>query len=230
MTTDWGPKLAAIQPALTAAYGPRPRRPHRDAVSELVLTILSQNTSDVNSGRAFERLMATFGTWAAIAAAPHEAVAEAIRSGGLADIKARRIQNALRAIHAARGEYDLDFLADLPLAEAKAWLLQLDGVGPKTAACVLLFSLGLPAMPVDTHVHRVSRRLGLAPRKAPPPQVQEILEAALPAEVIYPFHLQLIAHGRAICQARRPQCNKCPLAEWCDYAQRAGDWAGEAIP
>jgi len=224
MAVDCSPRLTAIQAVLAAAYGSRPYRPHRDAVSELVLTILSQNTADVNSSRAFDQLRATFGSWEAIAQAPVEAVAQTIRSGGLADIKARRIQNALRAIHAARGAYDLDFLADLPLDEARAWLLKLDGVGPKTAACVLLFSLGRPVMPVDTHVHRVSRRLGLVPRRATPPQVQAILEAVLPAEAIYPFHLQLIAHGRATCKAQRPRCDACPLAEWCDYTHQAGDW------
>jgi endonuclease-3 len=196
-------------------------------VSELVLTILSQNTSDVNSGRAFQQLMATFGTWEAIASAPVDVVAGAIRSGGLAGIKAPRIQNSLRAIRAARGEYSLDFLAALPLEEARAWLTNLDGVGPKTAACVLLFSLGMPAMPVDTHVHRVSRRLGLVSRRASPPKAQEILEAMLPPEDIYPFHLQLIAHGRRVCKAQRPRCDDCPLVAWCDYAQRAGDWAEE---
>ncbi|MBU0493294.1 MAG: endonuclease III [Chloroflexi bacterium] len=218
-------KLAAIQQALTAAYGPRPHRPRLDAVSELVLTILSQNTSDVNRDRAYDRLMAAFDSWDAIASAPAKAIAEAIRPGGLSQIKAPRIQHALRTIHVARGAYDLDFLADRPLDEAKAWLTNLDGVGPKTAACVLLFSLGRPAMPVDTHVHRVSGRLGLAPRRASPPRVQEILEAALPAEAIYPVHLQLIAHGRAICKAQRPRCDDCPLAAWCDYAHHAGDWA-----
>ena len=218
-------KLTPTQQALAAAYSPRPYRPHRDAVSELVLTILSQNTSDTNSGRAFQQLMDAFGTWEAIASAPVDAIAEAIRSGGLADIKAPRIRNALRAIYEARGEYSLDFLADLPLEEARAWLTALDGVGPKTAACVLLFSLGMPAMPVDTHVHRVSRRLGLVPRRASPLKVQEILEALIPAEDIYPFHLQLIAHGRRVCKAQRPRCDDCPLAAWCDRAQQAGDWA-----
>jgi len=145
------------------------------------------------------------------------ALADAIRVGGLADIKAPRIQHILRSLQAERGELDLSFLGDMSVQDARRYLAGLPGVGPKTAACVLLFSLGKPALPVDTHVHRVVLRLGLAPPKASAERASEILEDILPQDAYYPFHLNIIRHGRTLCKAQRPLCDACALACECRY-------------
>jgi endonuclease-3 len=200
---------------LSALYGEPVWRPHGDPMTELVLTILSQNTSDTNSGRAFMRLKQRFPAWEAVMEAPVSELEEAIAVGGLAKQKAPRIKASLRAVYAARGAWDLEFLRDLPLEEAKAWLRALNGVGPKTAACVLMFALGRPALPVDTHVHRVAQRLGLVPAKASAEKAHDILEAMLAPEEIYPFHISLIKHGRRLCRAQRPLCGECPLLAGC---------------
>ena len=200
---------------LSALYGEPVWRPHGDPMTELVLTILSQNTSDTNSGRAFMRLKQRFPTWEAVMEAPVSELEEAIAVGGLAKQKAPRIKASLRAVYAARGAWDLEFLRDLPLDEAKAWLRALNGVGPKTAACVLMFALGRPALPVDTHVHRVAQRLGLVPAKASAEKAHDILEAMLAPEDVYPFHISLIKHGRRLCRAQRPLCGECPLLGGC---------------
>ena len=210
-------KIALVHQRLLAAYGDPERRRCGDPVGQLVATILSQNTSDVNTERAYAALRAAFRDWRAVMEAPTEAVAEAIRSGGLANQKAPRIQAALRRIHEARGDFDLDWLAALPVDEARRWLDDLPGVGNKTASIVLLFCFGRPAFPVDTHVHRVTRRLGLAPAKASPDQVMRIIEAHTPPDWFYPLHLNLIRHGRAVCKARHPRCDVCILADICDY-------------
>ena len=204
---------------LDRAYGPRRWRRHHPPLDELVLTILSQHTSDTNTERAFSSLRARFPTWDAVRAGPTAEVADAIRSGGLAALKAPRIQAVLAAVHAERGAFDLDHLASLPLPEAKRWLTNLRGVGPKTAACVLLFSLGRPALPVDTHVHRVARRLGLIGSDVRADAAHGILEAALgpDRERVYAFHVNMIEHGRRVCTARRPFCERCVLTECCDY-------------
>ena len=215
-----GAKAAVIQRWLEQEYGPRPWRPHREPLAELILTILSQHTSDVNSGRAFEELRRAFPTWEAVRDAPTAAVAAAIRSGGLAEVKAPRIQAILRRIEEERGSFDLGFLRQMPLAEAKDWLRSLPGVGPKTAACVLLFSLGKPAMPVDTHVLRVASRLGLIGPRVGPEEAESILESIVPPEHIYDFHLNLIAHGRRVCKAQRPRHEVCGLRDWCDFYAR----------
>lgn len=206
-----------VYDVLVDTYGERPAKIHRKPVDELVLTILSQNTSDVNSRRAFQHLVEAFPTWDQVVHAPTEAVAEAIRMGGLANMKAPRIQNALEYIYEQRGEYALDFMADMSVKEARKWLVKLKGIGPKTASCVLLFALGMPAFPVDTHVHRVSRRLGLIPEKANPEQTSELFEEMVDPELYYPFHILLIQHGRVTCKAQRPQCDACPLTTYCDY-------------
>ncbi|HET9476875.1 MAG TPA: endonuclease III [Dehalococcoidia bacterium] len=204
---------------LSAMYGEPVWRPHGDSMTELVLTILSQNTSDTNSGRAFMRLKQRFPTWDAIVEAPPDELESAIAVGGLARQKAPRIQAALRAVHEARGGWDLDFLRDLPLPEAKAWLRGLNGVGPKTAACVLMFALGRPALPVDTHVHRVAQRLGLVPGTATAEKAHDILEGILAPDEVYPFHISLIRHGRRLCRALRPLCEQCPLLGGCPHGQ-----------
>ncbi len=210
-------KIAAVHHRLLAEYGQPQRKRCDDPVGQLVATILSQNTSDVNTERAYASLRAAFPYWRAVMTAPTEAVADAIRSGGLANQKAPRIQAVLRKIHQARGDFSLDWLAELPVEEARRWLDDLPGVGNKTASIVLLFCFGRPAFPVDTHVHRVTRRLGLAPTSASPDQVMRIIEAHTPPAWFYPLHLNLIRHGRAVCKARRPQCSDCILADLCDH-------------
>lgn len=214
---------AVIIDRLNVEYGTPVWRPHGDATAELVLTLLSQNTSDHNSGRAFANLLVTYPSWHAVMEADTQELVAVIRPGGLAQTKAPRLQALLRQIVERRGNFDLSFLADLPLEEAKAWLRSIPGVGPKTAACVLLFALGRPALPVDTHVYRVARRLGLLPPKASPEQAHEILEAMLTPEEVYPFHVNLIKHGRRTCVAQRPACARCVLRDGCPSAQAPGD-------
>lgn len=212
-------KALAIHQLLIQEYSQHEWHPRLDPLSELIFTILSQNTSDINRDRAWMRLKARFPTWESVLAADAAELAEAIRPGGLANVKAPRIQEALRVIKRERGEFTLDFLAEMEVDEAKQWLTSLSGVGPKTAAIVLLFSLGKPAFPVDTHVHRVSRRLGLIGTKTSREKAHEVLEELLPPEIYYTFHLNLIAHGREVCKAQQPRCTTCVLQEHCDYYQ-----------
>jgi endonuclease-3 len=204
---------------LSALYGPPEWRPHGDVMTELVLTILSQNTSDANSGRAFMRLKARFPDWESLMAADPAEIEEAIRVGGLSQIKAGRIKALLAQVLERAGSLDLDFLRRLGPAEVRAWLEGLPGVGPKTAACVMLFALGMPALPVDTHVHRVALRLGLVPPRTPPARAQALLEAWVPPELHYAFHVLLIRHGRRLCRAQRPLCSQCPLLDGCPYGR-----------
>ncbi|MGE5596708.1 MAG: endonuclease III domain-containing protein [Hyphomicrobiales bacterium] len=206
---------AAIIERLAALYGMPVHVPHGDAIAELVLTVLSQNTADTNSGRAFTQLMRRYPSWDAVAVAPTEELVATIQLGGLAQQKAPRIQAILRAVAERSPGWHLEFLRDMPLEEARAWLRSLPGVGPKTAACVLLFALGLPAMPVDTHVERVAKRLGLIPEKLTPEQAHAALEALVPQDDYYRFHMLLIKHGRRTCTARRPLCERCPLEPDC---------------
>ncbi|MBE0690087.1 MAG: endonuclease III, partial [Anaerolineae bacterium] len=145
---------------------------------------------------------------------------EAIKPAGLANQKAPRIQQVLRRIYADRGELSIDFLRDLDLEVARKWLVDLDGVGPKTAAIVLCFAFNLPAFPVDTHIHRVGQRIGFIPPKMGADKAHPYMEAIIPPEDYYAFHLQVIWHGRQICQARRPACERCPLTDQCDYYQQ----------
>lgn len=212
-------RTSIITDRLEEVYGSRPWRAHLPPLDELVMTVLSQHTSDTNTARAFRSLREHFPTWAAVRSAPTGTLADAIRSGGLAERKAPRIQAILDAILAERGALNLDHLAVLPLEDARAWLLKLSGVGPKTAACVLLFSLGRPALPVDTHVHRVAKRLGLIGENVTAEAAHRLLEADLGADRdrVYAFHVNMIAHGRAVCTARRPFCERCPLMDCCAY-------------
>ena len=184
-------------------------------MTELVLTLLSQHTSDHNSGRAMHRLLEHFPTWEDVIAAPTAEVEEAIRPGGLAPTKAPRLQALLAEVKERAPDFDLRELEEMPLDEAKRWLRSLPGVGPKTAACVLLFALARPALPVDTHVERVARRLGLIPRKASAEKAHDLLEAKLEPDEVYAFHIDLIQHGRRTCRARSPECERCPLLERC---------------
>ncbi len=213
------PKLARIYQLLVQAYGEPAWEPDGDPLGGLIGTILSQHTSDVNSERAYRQLVETFPTWEQVRDAPVEQVAEAIRCGGLANLKARRIQEVLHVLteRLNGAPLSLDFLAERPLAEARDFLRSLPGVGPKTAACVMLFSLGMPAFPVDTHVHRVSRRLGLIGAKVSADQAHTIFEQIVPAEYAHTLHVNLIRHGRRICHAQRPACERCPLRLECFY-------------
>jgi len=188
-----------------------------DPVATLISTILSQNTNDVNRDRAFVRLRARFPTWNAVRSAPLDDLRDAIRPAGLAPTKAPRIQGALSRIAEERGEISLDFLSDLSLEDARRWLLAVPGVGPKTAAIVLLFSLGRPAFPVDTHIHRVTRRLGLIPLKTTRERAHQLLERLVPPDIYYAFHINLISHGRAVCHSRNPECAFCMLRSHCAY-------------
>ena len=196
-----------------------PWRTTADPITELVLTLLSQNTSDTNSGRAFQQLLARYPDWDAVLNADPAELEDTIRPGGLAPTKAARMLDLLDQVRERLGPtWDASILETMPIDEAKAWLCSLPGVGPKTAACVLLFSLGRPALPVDTHVHRVSQRLGLIGAKVGAPAAHDALEAQLPDDKFYDFHVSLIRHGRRVCHARRPQCQQCVLSDRCPSA------------
>lgn len=219
---DRSPGLTSIDAllALEAEQGPAEWEPRFDAVSELVFTILSQHNSDLNAFRAYDSLRDAFGSWERVADADPEDIVRVIWNGGLSRVKAPRIKAVLQDIRERRGSLDLDFLRDLPLEDAKQWLRELPGVGPKTAAIVLSFALGMPAMPVDTHIHRVSRRLGLIGPKVTAEQAHDILESSVPPERVFALHVHIIAHGRQVCRARRPLCDRCVLQERCPSAFR----------
>jgi endonuclease-3 len=216
-TRDRQSKTQRIHQRLLDAYGEPTWRPHLDPVSELVSTILSQNTNDVNRDTAYDRLRDRLPTWEQVRDADVDDVIDAIRPAGLANQKGPRIQEALRVITRERGELELDFLADSPVDEAKDWLSAIKGVGPKTAAIVLLFSLGRPAFPVDTHVHRVTKRLGLIGPRVTREKAHDDLEHLVPPDDYYAFHLNLIRHGRQVCTSRKPHCEECVLRDLCDY-------------
>ena len=210
-------KTLVVHKVLLDVYGEPQWRPHLDPISELVSTILSQNTSDINRDRAFDRLRARFATWEEARDGPVAEIEEAIRPAGLAQQKAPRIKRALQFVTEQQGELSLEFLKEMPVDEAKDWLTQINGIGPKTAAIILLFSLGVPAFPVDTHVHRITRRLGLIGPQVSAEKAHGILEGLISPDLYYPFHLNVIRHGREICHARNPKCEICPLQEPCDY-------------
>jgi endonuclease-3 len=186
-------------------------------IDELVSTILSQNTNDTNRDRAFNALILRFPSWEEVRDAEPAPVIEAIRPAGLANQKGPRIQNVLKEITKQRGDLDISFLKEMSIEEARNWLMQFKGVGPKTAAIVLQFSLEMPAFPVDTHIYRVTGRLGIRPEKMNADQAHDHLAALLPPETYYAAHLNLIRLGREICQARKPDCPHCPLQDLCDY-------------
>jgi len=218
-----------IYQALLDFYGypedPSPALP----LEQLIVTILSQNTNDVNRDRAFVALRQRFDTWEAVRDAAPDAVVEAIRPAGLANQKGPRIQQVLREITRQRGSLDLDFLADLPDDQAYRWLVSFNGVGPKTASIVLLFSFGKPAFPVDTHIYRITGRLGIRPARMSVEQAHAHLAALFPAGTYYALHLNLIRLGREICQARKPNCSRCPLDLLCDYSQSVNRQTGESV-
>ena len=203
---------------LERRLGPLDPPLRRDPVEELVLTVLSQNTSDVNRDRAFAALRGRFPTWDALAAADASDVADAIRPGGLSQIKAPRILAILREIRDRDGSLDLAWMRDASDEDVAAYLVSLPGVGPKTAACVLAFSLERPVIPVDTHVFRVAGRLGWIPPKANADQAHELLAALVPPKLRVSMHVGLIRLGREICKAGRPRCEDCPLNDLCPTA------------
>jgi len=210
-------KAPAVLDALDARYGVKTWRPGEDPLAVLVRGVLSQNTSDLNSGRAYAALMDRFGDWGAIARADVKDVSRAIRSGGLADQKASTIKAIMRWL-AARDGYSLDFLRPLDSAEVERQLTSIKGVGVKTARLVLLFGFGRPVFVVDTHVLRVSKRLGLVPEKCSRRKAHVLLDALLPDERKYSGHLNLIEHGRRACHPRSPACSDCVVRNWCLHA------------
>ncbi|MBN1536375.1 MAG: endonuclease III [Anaerolineales bacterium] len=218
-STSLPERALVIHQKLIDHYGYPQWRTPLAPLDELVSTILSQNTNDNNRDRAFNALKRRYPTWEAVRDAKLQGVVEAIRPAGLANQKGPRIQNILQEITHQRGTLDLDFLRELSAEEGRKWLLQFKGVGPKTAAIVLQFSLGKPAFPVDTHIHRVSGRIGLRPPNMNAEQAHEHLAGLFSPESYYAAHLNLIRLGREICQARKPLCESCPLTEMCDYYQ-----------
>jgi len=202
---------------LRRLYGTPAWERRADPTEELVETILAQHTSDLNAERAFAELRRRLPTWSDVERAPVEEIERAIVSGGLARQKAPRIQAALRTIRAERGDHSLEFLGDLPPLQARDWLTRIPGVGKKTASVVLLFGFGMPLMPVDTHVHRVTRRIGLVPARATPDEAHERLMADIPSALIHEAHVNLITHGRRTCFARRPACERCPIRPRCRH-------------
>jgi endonuclease III len=201
---------------LLRQQGPFQPKPELPIIDELVVTVLSQHTSDLNTARAFDSLKQRFPDWPSVMNADTVELAAAIRSGGLAETKSVRIQRILREIEEREGSVDLERLRALDDDEVERYLVSLPGVGPKTAACVLLFSMGRPAFPVDTHVHRVARRLGLIPPKATADQAHRLLLPGIAPELRYEFHMQLIRHGREVCKAARPLCSNCVLFDLCE--------------
>lgn len=215
---DLAERAQDIHSRLLQVYGAPAWRSPLPPLDELISTILSQNTNDANRDRAFEALRQRFTTWEALRDAPTAEVIAAIRPAGLANQKGPRIQAVLRAITKQRGTLDLNFLKNLPADQVLEWLLQFKGVGPKTAAIVLQFSLGKPAFPVDTHIYRVTGRLGLRPEKMSVEQAHVHLASLFLPDMYYAAHLNLIRLGREVCQARQPNCPACPLQDLCPWA------------
>ncbi len=216
-----------IQAALLKHYG-RPEWGAQTApLDELVSTILSQNTNDHNRDRAYLALRKKYPSWEEVRDAPEEEIIDAIRPAGLAPKKGPRIQSILRQITEERGELNLDFLRGMPPDEARAWLIKFNGVGPKTAAIVMQFSLDTPAFPVDTHIYRVTGRLGLRPEKMGREKAHDWLSAVFDPQDYGPAHLNLIRLGREICHPRNPSCTICPVNQCCDYFEEIGGFNAE---
>ena len=221
-------RAVKVHEKLIEFYGEPIWRDPMPPVHELVCTILSQNTNDVNRDRAFNLLREKFPTWEEVRDAKTKDVIEAIRPAGLANQKGPRIQQVLKAITEERGNLDLSFLKKMSVDDARAWLTKFNGVGPKTAAIVLCFSLGMPAFPVDTHVYRVTGRIGLRPEKMTVEQAHPHLESLFPPETYYAAHLNIIRLGREICTARKAMCEKCPLVKLCDYGRNVMSLRGRS--
>ena len=214
--------VVAVQRLLRDSQGPFVPKPRLPIVDEMIATVLSQHTSDRNSERAFARLKAAFPAWEQALDAPAAQVADVIRSGGMANQKARRIQQILAAIREREGRISLGRLHDLDDAAVGEYLTSLPGVGPKTAACVLVFSMGRAAFPIDTHVHRIAIRLGWIPPKTTAEQAHRVLTPVVPPGIRYDLHLALITHGRTVCTSQRPRCGACVLRGRCATGSRSG--------
>jgi len=212
------PDIAAVLGRLRASQGAFTPKPPLPVIDELVATVLSQHTSDINSDRAFAQLKTRFASWEQVADAPADEVADAIRCGGIANQKARRIKQILAAIEDREGRLDLARLHDMDDAAVESYLRGLPGVGPKTATCVLVFAMGRAAFPVDTHVHRIARRLGWVPANSTADHAHQVLGPLVPPEIRYDLHLAMITHGRTVCRAARPSCDACVLRDLCAYA------------
>lgn len=208
-------RIASIVARLEAFYGLGEWGPRGELLDVLIITILSQNTNDANTRRAYEGLRSAFPHWDAVRQAPVEGIAEAIRGGGLNRIKAERIREILAAVHRERGRLDLDFLHAMSDEAVRGFLGRFKGVGPKTVACLLLFGMGRGVVPVDTHVLRVSKRLALIDPSVGPERAHDLLGEQVPPELAYAFHVLLIRHGRETCTARSPRCGGCPVRRAC---------------
>jgi endonuclease-3 len=200
---------------MTEQYGPFAPEPRLPPIDEMVFTILSQHTSDINSSRAYRRLMDGFGTLEEVASAEIPEIEQAIAPGGLAKIKAPRIKEVLNKVLELNGSLDLSFLREMPLNEAKTWLRRLPGIGPKSAGIVLSFSLGMPAMAIDTHIFRVCQRLGVIGPKVSADKAHDMLEAKVEPDEVFNFHVSYINHGRQVCRAQRPLCAECVVGGLC---------------
>ncbi len=216
-------KIVSVDKRLTEMYGEKRQLKFRDPTEELILTILSQNTNDVNRDRAFRSLTAEFPGWDAIAKARSSSIAGAIKVGGLANIKSGRIKKILKKVGERSKDYSISFIKKMTDNDAWEHLLSYEGVGPKTAACVMLFSLGRDFMPVDTHVHRVSKRLGLIPENMNAEKAHDWYREMKPPVSFYSFHLNLIEHGRTLCRPAKPKCQECGLKRQCVYFKRIGN-------
>ncbi|MDZ7377237.1 MAG: endonuclease III [candidate division KSB1 bacterium] len=206
-----------IVAALEQHFGVPERNTELDPLSNLILTVLSQNTNDKNRDRAYQRLRAAFPTWEAVMQAPVEAIETAIRPGGLAKQKSLRIKNILEWIYQHYGALNLDALCAMDPEEAIDTFCQLKGIGVKTISVVLMFSCGVDIFPVDTHVHRICRRLGLVPANASAEQTFWLMQPVVPPGKSFSFHINLLNLGRSICLARKPRCSECPISQHCDY-------------
>ena len=207
---------SGIYKLLKKQYKLKKIRPHGDGISELILTILSQNTADRNSGQAFAKLMNYFGNWENIRKAQLSEIKKQITIGGMSNIKSKNIKTVLNIVNQEVENYNLYFLTNLKRKEALNWLTALPGVGKKTASCVMLFAYGVPFIPVDTHVERIVKRIGFVKKKVNTKDVQEELEQIFEKEKYGIFHLSLIEHGRKICQAKNPLCNECIIQDLCE--------------
>lgn len=222
-------EIRQLNQELRAQYGPPEEPVEQTGIDYLIETILSQNTNDINRDKAFEKLQRRYDDYADIENTPREELIETIRIAGLGPTKAERIQKALEIVREERGDYTLDFIEDMSVEEGKKWLTKIPGVGPKTAAIILCFHFRKPVIPVDTHVHRVSKRLGLIPENASREKAHDILEETVPDDIKYEFHRLLITHGRETCSARNPDCENCVLKEHCKYYEEVvtGDRSAE---
>lgn len=224
MTAKKPPHCKEILDAFETLWGNEVNPPsglkHEEPLDGLILTVLSQHTNDKNRDRAFANLKKIYPDWSQAAGAPEADIADAVRSAGLGNTKAAKIKKILPAVKECFGDYSIKGLASWPVGEARKYLVGLPGVGVKTAACVLIFDLEMPAFPVDTHVARIARRLGWVPEKMSAEDIQEYLEEVLPPERFRGAHLNFIEHGRGVCDARKPRCGECPVNKVCRYGKK----------